>query len=67
MITGNNVSVQIPIIEQVQYFIAHQPPILGLILAYAGICLFMFWITRCRGYFISFLAAWLYLVPFVVH
>jgi hypothetical protein len=67
MIPANNVVVDVSLIEQFRYFLSHEPPILGLILAYAMVCIFMFWVTRSRGYLISFLASWLYLVPFWVH
>jgi len=67
MYQTNNVIVEVSLLEQFRYFLAHQPPILGLILAYAAVCLLMFWVTRGRGYLISFLAAWLYLVPLWVH
>jgi hypothetical protein len=62
-----NVIVYTPPLEQFRYFISHEPPILGLVLAYAAFCLLMFWATRGKGYMISFLASWLYLVPFWVH
>jgi hypothetical protein len=64
---ANNVIVGVSPLEQVRYFLSHQPPILGLVLAYAGVCLLLFWATRGKGYLISFLSAWLYLVPFWVH
>ena len=67
MYQSNNVIVEVSLLEQTRYFFAHQPPILGLILAYASICLLMFWVTRGRGYLISFLTAWLYLVPLWMH
>jgi hypothetical protein len=64
---ANNVVVYVSPLEQFRYFLAHQPPILGLVLAYAAVCLMLFWATRGKGYLISFLSAWLYLVPFWVH
>jgi hypothetical protein len=67
MTPANNVIVEVSLLEQFRYFLAHQPPILELVLAYAAVCLLMFWATRGRGYLISFLASWLYLVPFWVH
>jgi len=59
--------VEISPLEQFQYFLSHEPPILGLVLAYATICALLFWATRGKGYLISFVTAWLYLVPFWVH
>ena len=67
MYTANNVIVEVSLLEQIRYFFAHQPPFLGLIVAYAAVCLFMFWVTRGRGYLVSFLASWLYLVPLWLH
>ncbi len=67
MIPASNVIVEVSLSEQVRYFFAHQPPMLGLVLAYAGVCAFMFWVTRSKGYLISFLTSWLYLVPMWMH
>ena len=54
-------------LEQFRYFLAHQPPILGVVLAYAAVCLLLFWATRGKGYLISFLTSWLYLIPLWLH
>jgi hypothetical protein len=62
-----NLTVYLSPVEEVQHFFAHQPPYLGLIVAYALICLFLFWITRGKGYLISFFTAGLYLVPLWMH
>ena len=64
---ASNVAVEISPIDQVRFFLSHQPPYLGLVLAYATICLFLFWVTRGRGYLISFFTAGLYLVPLWMH
>jgi hypothetical protein len=67
MYQSNNVVVEVSFIEQARYFLAHQPPILGLVLAYAAACLLMFGLTRCKGYLISFFTAWLYALPVFFH
>ena len=36
MYQSNNVVVEVSFIEQIRYFLAHQPPILGLALGYAA-------------------------------
>ena len=67
MYQSNNVVVEVSFIEQFRYFLAHQPPVLGLLLAYAAACLLLFWVTRSKGYLISFLTAWLYVLPVLFH
>jgi hypothetical protein len=64
---GGKVVVDETIFEQASYFFAHQPPIFGVVVAYAAACFFMFHITRGKGYMIAGLTSWLYLIPMWMH
>jgi hypothetical protein len=67
MISTNNVVVYISPVEQIRDFVLRQPPMFGVVMTYAAICFLLFWVTRGKGYLISFLTAWLYLVPLWLH
>ncbi len=65
MSTTPAITVHISMLEEFRYFMAHQPPFLGLLLAYGVICLAMFWMTRGYGYLIAFASGFCYLVPYL--
>jgi hypothetical protein len=67
MSSSNTIVVEFSLLDQLRYFFAHQPVFIQMLIAYAVICLMLYWSTRCKGYIISFFAGFLYLVPFFVH
>ena len=54
-------------LEQFTYFLAHQPPVLSIVLAYAVACLILFWITRGKGFLIAMGSGAFYLCPMIMH
>jgi hypothetical protein len=67
MYQTNNVVVEVSVIEQVRYFLSHQPPVLGLVLAYAVACVLMYGLTRGKGFLISGFSAGLIILPVMFH
>ncbi len=67
MIQTANVSVDISPLDQFRYFLAHQPPVLTLVLAYALVCILLYWVTRGRGFLIAMISGVFYLCPMIMH
>jgi hypothetical protein len=59
--------VQIPVQEQIHYFLSHQPPVFGVVIAYALVCLLLLHLTRFKAYFFALLGAGLYVLPLYMH
>ena len=64
---SDNVSVSLTIADQVQYFFAHQPLVLSIVLAYALLSMIVYWFTSGRGFLISMVSSFFYLIPMMLH
>ena len=53
-------------LEQFRYFLAHQPAVLSLVLAYALGCALFYWVTRGRGFLVAMVSGAFYLCPKVM-
>jgi hypothetical protein len=64
---GNVVVVDSSIVQQIQDFFRHLPPVYNLIFLYAAVCLVMYLITRGKGFLVAMAGSVLYLIPLWLH